>query len=419
MPRCGRARPTDPDAGRAHLHVVRPRLPGGRRHPGAAARRGHPRRWTPARGESRQCWTTPCWPTPGRWPRSTPAACCAPRPPPVLRSVGGPRAPSRPASERLRGHRPRALVLVRRPGTSGAAAALLTALLGPACPVPVVTADAVPSWAGRWTSCGRTPRTPRTPTSPTAWSAPCAGRRGGALRAARRPGGGGRSGPGAPGRAAHPRAAWGWICRARLAVGLAVVAALDLLPRRSDPGLDVLADQLDAEAERNQPGHEPFMNPAKTLALRLDGHTPLLWGTDAAAAGRRRPRRGRARRARRGGRPRRRHRPRGSGDRAAPRAGRGRPRARHLPRPLRRRPRQPAAAPPRLVLLATGRRRARADGAAAHRPRSGRPPTCCTPSRRCPRGTRHAALLRAAVLASRLDVAAVYLGLATRTIEPA
>jgi hypothetical protein len=35
------------------------------------------------------------------------------------------------------------------------------------------------------------------------------------------------------------------------------------------------------------------------------------------------------------------------------------------------------------------------------------------------RGTRHAALLRAAVLASRLDVAAVYLGLATRTIEPA
>ena len=26
------------------------------------------------------------------------------------------------------------------------------------------------------------------------------------------------------------------------------------------------------------------MNPAKSLALRLDGHTPLLWGTDAAAA---------------------------------------------------------------------------------------------------------------------------------------
>ncbi len=36
-----------------------------------------------------------------------------------------------------------------------------------------------------------------------------------------------------------------------------------------------------------------------------------------------------------------------------------------------------------------------------------------------PRGTRHAALLRAGVLASRFDVAAVYLGLATRTIEAA
>ena len=36
-----------------------------------------------------------------------------------------------------------------------------------------------------------------------------------------------------------------------------------------------------------------------------------------------------------------------------------------------------------------------------------------------PRGTAHAALLRAALLASRFDVAAVYLGLATRTIEPA
>jgi hypothetical protein len=35
------------------------------------------------------------------------------------------------------------------------------------------------------------------------------------------------------------------------------------------------------------------------------------------------------------------------------------------------------------------------------------------------RGVRHAALLRAGLLASRFDVAAVYLGLATRTIAPA
>ena len=48
----------------------------------------------------------------------------------------------------MRGHRPRALVLVRRPGTSGAVAGLLTALLGPGCPVPVVTVDEVPVWVG-------------------------------------------------------------------------------------------------------------------------------------------------------------------------------------------------------------------------------------------------------------------------------
>ena len=107
---------------------------------------------------------------------------------------------------------------------------------------------------------------------------------------ARRPGGVGGCGPGAAGRAADPGAARGWTCRAALAVGLAVVAALELLPAPLDTGLDALADQLDAEAERNQPGHEPFMNPAKTLALRLDEHTPLLWGTDAAGHGRRRAR---------------------------------------------------------------------------------------------------------------------------------
>ena len=48
----------------------------------------------------------------------------------------------------MRGHRPRALVLVRRPGTSGAVAGLLTALLGPGCPVPVATVDQVPVWVG-------------------------------------------------------------------------------------------------------------------------------------------------------------------------------------------------------------------------------------------------------------------------------
>ena len=40
----------------------------------------------------------------------------------------------------LAGMHPRALVLLARPGASVPAAGILTALLGPACPVPVVTA---------------------------------------------------------------------------------------------------------------------------------------------------------------------------------------------------------------------------------------------------------------------------------------
>jgi hypothetical protein len=201
-----------------------------------------------------------------------------------------------------------------------------------------------------------------------------------------------------------------------LAVGLAAVAALDLLPL--DPRLDELADQLDAEAERNQPGHEPFMNPAKTLALRLDGHTPLLWGTDAAATAV--ARHGAAALAAHAG-------VIAHADdvgRAAQAAGlrrvldvaaRGRdifhdPFADDLG--------EPAAAPPRLVLLATDDD----DPAQTALRRTGRGwPTSdlLHPVEEVPRGTRHSALLRAAVLASRLDVAAVYLGLATRTIEPA
>ena len=69
-----------------------------------------------------------------------------------------------------------------------------------------------------------------------------------------------------------------------LAVGLTAISALELLPTPLSPGLDELADTLDGEAERNAPGNEAFMNPAKSLALRLAEHTPLLWGTDPLAA---------------------------------------------------------------------------------------------------------------------------------------
>ena len=48
----------------------------------------------------------------------------------------------------LSGHRPRALVLLRRAGAATPAFVMLAALLGPMCPVPVVLSEAVPSWIG-------------------------------------------------------------------------------------------------------------------------------------------------------------------------------------------------------------------------------------------------------------------------------
>jgi Bacterial phospho-glucose isomerase C-terminal SIS domain len=318
----------------------------------------------------------------------------------------------------LSGHRPRALVLVRRPGVSGAAAEVLSALLGPACPVPVVIADEVPSWAGAldvvWAhTADATDAELADGVGRAVWrgaevvlSAPDDG----PVAAA----GAGRV------RLVEPRIPVppGLDLPRALAVGLAVVSALDLLPNSLDPELDGLADQLDAEAERNQPGYEPFMNPAKTLALQLDGHTPLLWGTDAAAAAvaahgaaalvthagvvAHADDIGRAAQA--------------TGlRRALDLAARDRdvfhdPFADELDTPV--------AAPPRLVLLATGDD----DPAQVTLRRTGRSwPVggLLHPVEEIPRGSRHAVLLRAAVLASRLDVAAVYLGLATRTIEPA
>jgi len=318
----------------------------------------------------------------------------------------------------LRGHRPRALVLLRRPGTSGAVAGLLTALLGPGCPVPVVTADAVPVWVGPldvvWA------HTADATDAELADGLERAVRRGAeVVLSAPHDGPVAAAGAGRV-RLIEPRVPVppGLDFPRGLAVGLAVVSALELLPTPLDPDLDALADLLDAEAERNQPGHEPFMNPAKSLALRLDGHTPLLWGTDAVAAavavhgaealaahaGVVAHADDVARAAQAAGL-----------RRAVDVAARG---SDIFHDPFADDLGEPAPAPPRLVLLATDDDE---PGQAALR-RTGRPwpsTDLLHPVEEVPRGARHAAVLRAALLASRLDVAAVYLGLGTRTIEPA
>ena len=179
---------------------------------------------------------------------------------------------------RLTRERPRALILITRPGAAAAAAPLLVALLGPSCPVPLVACEAVPSWAGaldvvlahttdpgdqelavgvdRAVRRGAQVVLTATPDGPVAAAA------GGSVLLAPR--------IDVPPGLVLPRA---------LAAGLLLLDALGLL--RVD--LDALAGELDREAERCHPGHESFVNPAKSLTLRMVGRTPLLWGTDPLA----------------------------------------------------------------------------------------------------------------------------------------
>ncbi|MGI9001356.1 MAG: hypothetical protein ACR2GH_06780 [Pseudonocardia sp.] len=317
----------------------------------------------------------------------------------------------------LAGTRPRALVLLRRPGGSGPAVGLLAALLEPVSPVPVVLASTTPSWVGPLDVVVAHTADPTD--VELADSVVRAVRRGAEVVLSAPADGPVASAGAGRVRLVEPRIPVppGLDLPRALAVGLTVVAVLGLLDTPLDPALDQLADQLDAEAERNQPGHEPFMNPAKSLALRLAEHTPLLWGTDplgaavadyaatalathagvvAYAA---------------------------DADRAATATG--------LVRMLDREaagsdvfhdpfddPPGAEAPPVRLALLATG---ADDPGQVLLR-RTGRTwPSADVvhPVEEVARGVPHAGLLRAGLLASRLHMAAVYLGLATRTLEPA
>ncbi|WP_376768918.1 hypothetical protein [Amycolatopsis acididurans] len=182
-------------------------------------------------------------------------------------------------ADRLDLGRPRALVLVVRPGVGRALTKLLAALLAPSCPVPVVITDAVPSWIGaldvvfahtddsadrelaagieRASRYGATVVLSGPQDGPVAAS--IAGK--GLLLAPRMP---------VPPELTFARG---------FAAGLLTANALGLLVA----DLEALADQLDAEAERGHLGRDSFANPAKALALRLADRVPMLWGLDPAA----------------------------------------------------------------------------------------------------------------------------------------
>ncbi|MGH3911714.1 MAG: SIS domain-containing protein [Pseudonocardiaceae bacterium] len=180
---------------------------------------------------------------------------------------------------RLDGERPRALVLLTRPGAAPAAAPLLLALLGPSCPVPVVTARSVPMWVGALDIVLASTADPGD--RELAEGLGRAVRRGaqvvltapadGPVAAAAA----GRSVMLVPRIEVPP----GLALPRTLSAGLLLMSTLGLLP--IDP--EILAGELDREAERDHVAHESFVNPAKSLALRLAERIPLLWGTDPVA----------------------------------------------------------------------------------------------------------------------------------------
>ncbi len=180
---------------------------------------------------------------------------------------------------RLAGERPRALVFITRPGAAAAAAPLLLALLGPSCPVPVVTARSVPVWVGALDVVLAHTTDPGD--RELAEGVDRAARRGAHLLITAPPDGpvaaaaAGRSVLLSPTLDIPP----GLVLPRALAAGLLLLDTLGLL--RTDA--EGLAGELDREAERDHPGHESFVNPAKSLALRMAEHTPLLWGTDRIA----------------------------------------------------------------------------------------------------------------------------------------
>lgn len=183
------------------------------------------------------------------------------------------------AGEPWPGFRPRAMVLAGRPGPGAAATDVLVALLADSVRIPVVCSEVVPAWAGALDVVFVHSEDPGDVAM--AESVHAAGRRGASMLIT------------APdeGPLAAAAAGYGVLLAPRvpvppgfgfprvLAAGLWLLDALGM--RTAD--LAGLAAALDVEAAGSQPAKESFVNPAKSVALRLADRTPLLWGLDPVA----------------------------------------------------------------------------------------------------------------------------------------
>ncbi|MDL4814658.1 bifunctional phosphoglucose/phosphomannose isomerase [Actinomadura opuntiae] len=180
--------------------------------------------------------------------------------------------------------RPRAIVVTGM-GGSGISGDVLAAVCGPGCPIPVVTVRGyrLPGWVGAAdlviaVSCSGS-------TEETLEVAAQAARRGCRLLCV-----GGAGSPLAelaarnrglfvPVRSVgQPRSTlWG------LTVPLLVAARTLRLADVPDEVLESTAVLLEDVAHRCRPDSEPFVNPAKRIALDLAGDVPLVWGTSQLA----------------------------------------------------------------------------------------------------------------------------------------
>jgi hypothetical protein len=178
---------------------------------------------------------------------------------------------------------PRSVIWVAGRGTAGTAGAILASTLGGDASAPIAVVGEAPPWVGPLDVlivAGDDPG------DPALVGAAAAGVRRGTRVVVAAP----YEGPlrdATAGRAAvlEPRV---WVpdefrlCR-YLAAGLAVVQAVDArLSPQSTPDLASLADELDAEALRNSAARELFTNPAKTIAARISDRQVALTGDCAA-----------------------------------------------------------------------------------------------------------------------------------------
>lgn len=187
------------------------------------------------------------------------------------------------ALDRLRGLRPRSVVLVTTGGRAARAASVLEAALAPQLGLPIVHLPAVPSWLGSLDVvilAGEDAGDPR-----LVAAADSALRRGAELVVVAPAEGPLQAAVAGRGSLLPPRVPvpdrQGFL--RYLAAGLAVVTVLESgRTPGALPDLAALADVLDAEAARNNPSAEVFHNPAKSLAVRMQGRRTLLVGDDAA-----------------------------------------------------------------------------------------------------------------------------------------